>query len=339
MNKRVFVFAIGSAAFTVAATTFAQVIIRGTESADNSTTHSEVNITTSDRNLVPLIKESKDTKVDSTTQRTEAVTKARLNDGSYFEWQRSTATRKELSPDQSVSSTDVVEKDRQGQDHASRHTDETVSKSASGEIAETKMYTRNASGQLVLDRVLDANTVKGADGTANTTRLEKVPDVNGNLVVKTQREEVAVPHGPNENVVMSKTMAADHLTGKLAVTAQETTSITTDGGTKRTDSTILTPGRTGWELSGRTTTTETTGANGSVTRETIEQGRSLFSEKTGDAMQEALVPQRKIVEQEVRQPNGTTVLQRDVFHRDVNGDWKTESFSTKEADKGRINGS
>ena len=82
MNKRVFVFAIGSAAFTVAATTFAQVIIRGTESADNSTTHSEVNITTSDRNLVPLIKESKDTKVDSTTQRTEAVTKARLNDGS-----------------------------------------------------------------------------------------------------------------------------------------------------------------------------------------------------------------------------------------------------------------
>ncbi len=50
---------------------------------------------------------------------------------------------------------------------------------------------------------------------------------------------------------------------------------------------------------------------------------------------EPLVPQRKIVEQEVRQPDGTTVLQRDVFHRDVNGDWKPESFSTKEADKGR----
>src|SRR5271169_4197432 len=220
MNTRTRVLALGSAAFTVAVTTFAQVIIRGTDSADSTATHSEVNITTSDRNIVPLIKDSKETKVDSTTQRTEAVTKARLNDGSYFEWQRSIATKKELSPDKSVSSTDVVEKDRQGQDRVSRHTDETVSKSDSGETAETKTYTRNSSGQLVLDRVVDANTVKGADGTANTTRLEKVPDVNGNLVVKTQREEVAVESGPNEKVITSRTMAADHLTGKLAVTAE-----------------------------------------------------------------------------------------------------------------------
>ena len=336
MNTRALVFALGSAAFTVAATTFAQVIIRGTESADSSTTHSEVNITTSDRNLVPLIKESKETKVDSTTQRTESVTKARLNDGSYFEWQRSTATRKELSPDKSVSSTDVVEKDRQGQDHMSRHTDETVSKSASGETAETKVYTRSNNGQLVLDRVVDANSVKGADGTANTTRLEKVPDVNGNLVVKTQREEVAVERGPNEKVVTSKTMAADHLTGKLAVTAEETTSITTQGGTKQIESTVRTPGRTGWELSGRTTTTETTAPDGSVSRETIENGRSIFSTKTGNELLEPLVPQRKIVEQETHRPDGTTIMQRDVFHRDVNGDWKPESFSTKQADKGRI---
>src|SRR6266705_4626659 len=103
MNARTLVFVLGSAAFTAAASTFAQVVIRGTESADNSTTHSEVNITTSDRNIVPLIKESKETKVDPTTQRTESVTRARLNDGSYFEWQRSTATRRELSPDKSVS--------------------------------------------------------------------------------------------------------------------------------------------------------------------------------------------------------------------------------------------
>jgi hypothetical protein len=336
MNARALVFALGSAAFTVAATTFAQVIIRGTESADSSTTHSEVNITTSDRNLVPLIKESKETKVDPTTQRTESVTRARLNDGTYFEWQRSTATKKELSPDKSISFTDVVEKDRQGQDHFARHTDETVSKSPTGETAETKVYTRNTSGQLVLDRVLNANTVKGADGTANTTRLEKVPDVNGNLVVKTQREEVTVERGPNEKVVTSKTMAADHLTGKLAVTAEETTSITTQGGKKQIESEIRTPGRTGWELSGRTTTTETTAPDGSVSRETIENGRSISSTKTGNELLEPLVPQRKIVEHEVHQSDGTTIMQRDVFHRDVNGDWKPESFSTKQADNGRI---
>jgi hypothetical protein len=272
MKLRVVIIAFCSVVFGTANTAPAQVILRGTESTDNSATHSEVTINTGDRNVVPLVKESKETKVDATTQRTESVTRVRLNDGSYFEWQRSTGTRKELSPDKSISSTDVVEKDRQGQEHVSRHTDETVSKSANGDTAETKMYTRNSSGQLILDRVVDANTVKGADGTANTTRSEKVPDVNGNLVVKTQQEEVAVPHGPNENVVMSKTMAADHLTGKLAVTAQETTSITTQGGTKQIESAVLTPGRTGWELSSRTTTTETTAPDGSVTRETIEHG-------------------------------------------------------------------
>src|ERR1017187_2451833 len=178
----------GSVALAIAITASAQVILRGTEAPDNSATHSEVTINTGDRNVVPLIKDSKDAKVDATTQRAESVTRVRLNDGTYFDWQRSTATKKELSPDKSVSSTDVVEKDRQGQYHVSRHTDETISKSDSGEIAETKMYTRNTSGQLILDRIVDANTIKGADGTVNPMRTEKVPDVNGNLVIKTQRE-------------------------------------------------------------------------------------------------------------------------------------------------------
>jgi hypothetical protein len=336
MKLRTIVFALGSTAFAVVMTTSAQVIVRGTDSSDNSTTHSEVIISTPDRSVVPLIKESKETKVDPTTQRTESVTKARLNDGSYFEWQRSTATKKELSPDKSVSSTDVVEKDRQGQDRLSQHTDETVTKSPSGDIDQTKMYIRNSSGQLVLDRVVDANIIKGANGTASTTSLEKVPDVNGNLVLQTQKEEVSIDHGPNEKVITSKTMTVDHLNGKLAVTAEDTTSITIQGGTKQIESTVRIPGRNGWELNSRTTTTETTGPDGSVSRETVEQGRTIYSEKTGDVLMEPLVPQRKIIEHEVRQPDGTAVLQRDVFHRDVNGDWKAESFSTKEPNNGKI---
>jgi hypothetical protein len=336
MKPRTIVLAIGSVTFAAAITASAQVIVRGTDSSDNSATHSEVIISTPDRSVVPLIKDNKETKVDPTTQRTESVTKVRLNDGSYFDWQRSTATKKDLSPDKSVSSTDVVEKDRQGQDRLSRHTDETVTKSSSGDVDQTKVYTRDSSGQLVLDRVVDANTIKGTDGIASTTSLEKVPDVNGNLVLQTQKEEVAVDHGPNERVVTSQTMSVDHLSGKLAVTAEDTTSITTQGGTKQIESSVRIPGRNGWELSSRTTTTETTGPNGSVTREIVEQGRTIYSEKTGDVLMEPLVPQRKIVEQEVRQPDGTSVIQRDVFHRDVNGDWKAESFSTKEPNNGKI---
>jgi hypothetical protein len=97
---------------------------------------------------------------------------------------------------------------------------------------------------------------------------------------------------------------------------------------------VHTPGRYGWEETSRTTTTETKAPDGSVSRETIMNGRSTFSTKTGNAMLEPLVPQTKIVEHEVHKPDGTTVLQRDVFQRDVNGNWAPESFSTKQADKG-----
>ena len=198
----------------------------------------------------------------------------------------------------------------------------------------TKVYKRDSSGQLVLDHVVDANTVKGSGGAANTTTIEKTADVSGNLSLRKQVDSVAVDHGPNEKVITAETRTVDHLSGKLAVTAQETTSITTQGGVKQSESVVRTPGRYGWEETSRTTTTETKAPDGSVSRETIVDGRSVFSTKTGNAMLEPLVPQTKIVEHEVHSSDGTTVLQRDVFHRDVNGDWKPESFSTKEADKG-----
>jgi hypothetical protein len=338
MKMRTIRFAVGLVTVAATASSFGQVIIRGTETSDqsagNSASSSAVTINTGDRDIVPLIKESKETKVDANTQRTESVTRARLNDGSYFEWQRSTTVTKDVSPNQSVSSTDVVEKDRQGQSRLFQHSDVTASKSASGETDQTKVYNRVRSGQLVLDHVVDATTVKGSGGAANTTSIEKTVDVNGNLTLLKQVDQVAVNHGPNEQVITAETKTVNHLSGQLAVTAQETTSITTQGGVKRTDSVVRQPGRFGWEETSRTTATETKGPDGSVSRETIVNGRSIFSTKTGNEMLEPLVPQTKIVEHEVHNPDGTTVLQRDVFHHDVNGDWTPESFSTKQADKG-----
>ncbi len=338
MNMRPIALAVTIATLAATASSFGQVIIRGTETSDqsagNSASSSAVTVNTGDRDVVPLIKESKDTKVDATTQRTESVTRARLGDGSYFEWQRSTTVTKDVSPNQSVSSTDFEEKDRQGQSRLFQHADVTASKSASGETDQTKVYNRVRNGQLVLDHVVDATTVKGSGGAANTTTIEKTADVNGNLSLLKQVDRAAVNHGPNEQVITAETKTVDHLSGQLAVTAQETTSITTQGGVKQTDSVVRTPGRFGWEESSRTTTTETKAPDGSVNRETVVDGRSIYSTKTGNAMLEPLVPQTKIVEHEVHNADGTTVLQRDVFHRDVNGDWKPESFSTKDADKG-----
>ncbi|MGO9243581.1 MAG: hypothetical protein ACLP0A_02990 [Verrucomicrobiia bacterium] len=338
MNMRTITLAVGITTLAATASSFGQVVLRGTESSDqsagNSASSSAVTVNTGDRDVVPLIKESKETKVDANTQRTESVTRARLGDGSYFEWQRSTTVSKDISPGQSVSSTDLVEKDRQGQSRVSQHSDVTVSKSASGETGQTKVYKRDSSGQLVLDHVVDANTVKGADGAANTTSVEKTADVNGNLSLLKQVDSVAVNHGPNEQVITAETKTLNHLNGQLAVAAEETTSITTQGGTKQSDSVVRTPGPSGWEVTSRTTTTETKAPDGSVSRETILDARPVYSPKTGNEVAEPLVPQTKIVEHEVHHSDGTTILQRDVFHRDVNGDWKPESFSMKEADKG-----
>ena len=130
-------------------------------------------------------------------------------------------------------------------------------------------------------------------------------------------------------------MDVDHLTGKLAVAAQETTSITTQAGIKQTESTVFTPGRTGWELSTRTATTETTAPDGSVTRETSSKGARFIRQKRVTKSLEPLGPAAQSGRARGPRHDGTKYA-RDVFHRDVNGDWKAESFSTKEPNNGKI---
>jgi hypothetical protein len=80
-------------------------------------------------------------------------------------------------------------------------------------------------------------------------------------------------------------------------------------------------------VTGKVTTTEKRGANGTVQREIVEQGRSLHSTYTGDR-DEPLVANRKIVDSEVRKPDGSLHEERNVFRRDVNGDWKPVTFSS-----------
>lgn len=334
MKARTFVLVVSCAGVAVSMTATAQVVIRGTESADQTSSSLRVGITTPDREIVPLLKDTKTTQENKGTQRTESVTRVRLNDGSYYDWQRTTTVKKEVAPGVTEISRDVVEQDRQGGDRTAQRTVETAVKTGTGEKSETKAYTRNSSGQLVLDRVIDATTVKEPGGKANTTRVEQVPDVNGNLVVKKQSEEVTTEQGPNATVTTARTRSANHLTGQLDVTEESTTSTRTDGAAKQIETVVRKPGRTGWEVTGRTTTTETTAPDGSASRETIEQGRSLYSTYTGNQMLEPLVPQRKIVERETRQANGAVVVQRDAFRRDVNGDWKSETFSTNQPSAG-----
>ena len=332
MKPRNFVIlALSCAAATL--TSSAQVILRGVESSDKSVTHSEVNIITMDRSMVPLVTDTQDTKVDGNTERSDTVTRSRLNDGSYFDSQRSTTVKQQTSPEVTEVSSTVVEGDRQGNDRTVRRTTETVVKNGQGETSEAKVYTRNSSGQLVLDSMAETAAGRDADGRTNTTRIEKTVDTNGKSIVNKRHEQTVIEQGPNQNVTTAKTTSVNHLTGQLEVTAETTTSTRTDGDAKQIETVVRTPGRTGWQVSGRTTTTETTTPDGSVSRETVVHGRSLYSTHTGDDM-EPIVPQSKIVEHETRQANGTVTIQRDAFRRDVNGDWKPESFSTSQPSVG-----
>jgi hypothetical protein len=287
-------------------------------------------VDTGDRTVVPLLKESSQTRIDANTQRNESVTRERLNDGTYFDWKRSVTVDKTIAPGQSVSTTDVVEKDRQGDSHVSQHLEKSVTRTGSGETDQTAAYKRDSSGNLVLDHVVDATTVKQGAGVADTSSGESVADVNGNLSLQKQVDSVTLNRGPNEQVTTAETRTTDHMDGQIAVTGQETTSVNSQGGTKQTDSVVRAPGAIGWEEASHTTTTVTKAPDGSITRETVLAGRPAYSGVDGG---ESLAPQTKVVEHEVHNPDGTTATQRDVLHLDVNGNWVPESFSTKDADK------
>jgi len=324
------ILAFCAAAFAVALAP-AQVVVRGTASSDDSTAHSEVTVNTPDRTVVPLVVDVQRSKPDANTERTDAVTRARLNDGTYYDWRR-TSTVEKRSPDVKQISNEVIENDRQGGDRVIRTTTTTVAGSDQGEQSQAKVYTRNSSGQLVLDRIMDANIVSNGQGRANTVRTDGVADVNGNVVVQQQNDESSVEKSPNEKVTTAVTKSIDHLSGQVDVTGEATTTEHTENGVKQIDTVVRAPGRLGWEPTRETSTIEKTAPDGTRIRETVEKGRSLYSVQTGNQLLEPLEPQRKVIEREVRTANGEVAVEREVFHRNVNGDWQRESFSTDQPD-------
>jgi len=277
--------------------------------------------------VVPLVKNVQQTKSDA-SERTDSVTKARLNDGSYFDWRQESNVTRQVAPGVKEISTVVNERDRQGGNRVIHETTEQIVKTTDGENSEAKTYTRNSSGHMVLDRTVTGSTFVNADGQATTTRNEARTDVNGNAILRQQKAETTIGERTNEKITTGVTKSFDHLTGQLEAAENTSTTVRSDHGDKRIDTEVRTPGRTGWEVARKTSIAETTTADGSVTRESIEQGRPLYATHTGDQQMEPIAPQRKIIEQQTRNPDGTFTVRREVFRRDVNGEWTRQSFST-----------
>jgi hypothetical protein len=310
---------------------FAQVNVTGTQTADKSSASAQVSVTTMDRSFVPLTIETKQTKVDAATTRSDSVTRAQLNDGSYFDW-RTTSTITRSNATSTQATTDTIEKDRQGDVRATKSSTKTVTTTPQGQQSSTTNYRRDASGRLVAESETTAVTTRNPDGSLSTAQVEKRAGLEGDMRPVRQIEETTIAKGDNDSTTVRKISDYDHLGNRFGLTAQETTRVQADGNTTRSETRVQKPSGAGWNDEARIITTETRAANGSARREIIEEGRSLYAKQTGTPSSvEPLQPQRKIVEEEVRKPDGTMKLERQVFRRDINGDWKPATFSTDAA--------
>jgi hypothetical protein len=306
----------------------AEVTVTEKESPDKSSTRAVVAISTMDRTFVPIIRETKETKVDENTTRTESVTRARAIDGGYVDWLTSSTVERKIGPGVTETSREVVEKDRQGGSRVSSRLVQTVTETPAGGTLQASEYRRNASGAVVLSKQTTAVTKRNPDGTFSTEQLENEVDVNGRSILKNEigRTERAI--SDTEKIIHTQVKSFSHLEGRFAVASEETTIVRTVGNRTRTETIVRTPSRSGMTVGQRITTTEVRAPDGTVQRETIEEGRSLFSKVSGADIAEPLAPKWKSVERETRKPDGTVVTQRDVYRRDVNGDWVPVKYST-----------
>jgi len=306
-------------------------IIRGGESTDPGGQQSQVIIKAGANTIIPATIDTKETKTDTGT-RTETVTRLRDANGSYVEWQRASDVVREVAPGKLERTTEVVERTWQGTERERRLIQQTATKTGSGESTKTSEYRRDSSGKMVLTSDGSSTTTKGINGTLATSATISDYDVNGKPVVSRQTEGVTTTSADGKSQTTTSTIkAVDHLRGGIGDSSREVVTVKTDGNTIRFESLTQRPVANGWENNSRASTVETRNTDGTVQRETIVEGRSLYG---GGAINATLTPQYKTVDRQVKQPDGTIMIQRDEYRRDVNGEWKATTFSTESAKVG-----
>lgn len=306
-------------------------IIRGGESTDPGGQQSQIIIKAGANTIIPATIDTKETKTDTGT-RTESVTRLRDGNGNYVEWQRATDVVREVAPGKMERTTEVVERTWQGDERERRLIQQSVIKTDSGEATKTSEYRRDSSGKMVLASNSSATMTKNIDGTLVTTATVSDYDINGKPAVTRQIEGITTTSGDGKSQTTTSTIkAVDHLRGGIGESSREVVTVQTDGNTVRSESVMQRPTASGWDNNSRASTVETRNSDGTIQRETIVEGRSLYG---GGALNATLTPQVKTVERQVRQSDGTIVIQRDDYRRDVNGDWKPVTFSTDGAKVG-----
>jgi hypothetical protein len=314
----------------------AQVSVTTEQSPDKSQSSSQVAVSAGDHTFVPLTVETKKTTDDANTSHTDSTTKALLGDGSYFDWRKSSSETKKLSDSVTEKSNEVVEQDRQGVARVTKSTTERITKDADGTVHDsTSHYRRNSSGALVIESETAAVSKTNPDGSVSTVETETRTDLNGGLKPVQRSEGTTTKVSGTETQTSKIIQTFNHIDGGFTDSAREMTTERKDGNTTTTETVVQKPAPGGgWQNQTRTTTTEVKASDGTTQRETVVQVRPAYAPSDSGASNASLVPREKTVEHEVRQPDGTTVIEQQVLHRDINGDWKPDTFSTAGAHVG-----
>jgi hypothetical protein len=311
-----------------AAPVFAQYEFRAKQPTRTFSLNAPAGVAKTNLDAAPPATDSKPTQATPTTTRQDVVTRLQLGDGTSFDWRTTSSVTR--SNQNSVQTTvDTVEKDRQGVARTTTSSSTTVTKTPQGEQSSTVNYRRDASGRLITESEVTGTTTKNPNGSTSTVQVEKRAGLDGNMRPVRQVEATTVSTGGQDAKTTRRIQTYDHLENRFAVTAQETTQVRVEGDATRSETRVQKPSGAGWDDEARIVTTETKRPDGSVRREIIEEGRSLYAKQSGTPSSvEPLQPQRKIVEQEVRQPDGTAKVERQVFRRDINGEWRPATFTT-----------
>ena len=257
--------------------------------------------------------------------RAESVQRVQLKDGQLADWRTVTRVTRETQPGRVETTETVVQQALKGQPAQTAEKTCVREKTAEGEVSRVTELIRNPYGKIVERNVIDETSRREADGSLSVRIVEQRANVQGELAVQREEQRRVRPLSATDTAVESQIRSFDRLRGEFGVTAVQTTQIHTDNNVTRSDT--VTRNTVGGQdrVVSRVLTTEIKAADGTQQRETIEYGMGLYDQMTPNLTEE-LQPRRKTVERVVKQPDGSTQLIRDVYRRDVNGDWQPVPF-------------
>jgi hypothetical protein len=251
----------------------------------------------------------------------QTVERVQLKDGQFADWRTTTSVTREIKPGCTETTENITEAALVGQPAQTIQRTTTREKTGTGEIVRTTETTRNTFGKQTGQRLVEETTQREPDGSVSVRVIERAPNANNEVVLQREEQRRIIEVNQTTTLIESQIRSHDNLRGRFDLTAIQSTQVEKKGDTTRTETTTRRTVGDQDRVVSRVVSTETKAADGNRQRETVEYGQGLHNKMSYLTTGE-LKPQRKIVERTETKPGGGTVLTREIFRLDLNGEWK-----------------